>query len=207
MTQQTYGDYGDTAQAENDVHAQASPVEPVQVQPTAPTQQAQPSQPAQRKLSPLEEMVEDINATDLTEVKYWNVPDRPNWQLGFNCHISSDEFKEYQRQASGAKNRKARRSGSGAGDIDQFELASVMIQEKSTKILYKGQPVEDSDGDDMTLRSPEFVEFIQGTNLGGDVRTAAHAIEVFLTAGYMLQLGESIAAEAGYAGQAEPVNP
>lgn len=202
MTQQTYGDYTDTGDADQNHVAPTAPVEPVQPAPVAQVQAG-----ARRKLSPLDEMVQDINETDLSEKKVWDIPERPNWQVEFNCYISSDEFKQFQRQASGAKNRKARRSGSGTGDIDQFELAAIMIQEKSTAILYKGEKIADQDGDDMTLRSNEFVEFMQGTKAGGDVQTSAHAIEAFLTAGYMLQVGESIAAEAGFAGQAEPVNP
>lgn len=159
------------------------------------------------KSSPLDDLIADINSTDLSEAKVWDVPDRPNWQVTFNTHISSDEFKEFRRQASGAKNRKARRAARGDGELDQFELFATIIQDKSEGILYKGEEVSDSEGDPLTMRSDEFVKLIQDTKLGTDVSTAAHAIEAFLTAGYMMQLGESIAAEAGFAGQADPVNP
>lgn len=193
MTEQPYGTYADATGQE------ARPVAGPSVQ--APDQVK--SQPVM--MSNLDELVQDINSTDLNKVMTWPLEPRPNWSLQFNTYISSVEFKEFQRRASNQGNRKARRSG--AGQTDQFALAVTIIQEKSHAILHNDAVVGDDDGDPMTLRSKEFVKFIQETKIGTDVNTAADAIEVFLTPGFMLKLGESIAAEAGYAGEVEPVDP
>lgn len=184
--------------------------------PVAPAPQPAPapapagtSAPQATGISPLDEIVADLESSTLQQLEVWEIPDRPNFQIEFDVYISSDDFKRYQRSASGgATNRKSRRSKQAqSGDVDQFQLSIALVREKSTRIFFKGQPITTTDGDEMTLNHPEFLQMLQRTKLGGDVASIAEAIEVFLGPGYLLQIGESILSEAGYAGSAEPVNP
>lgn len=189
--QQTYGGYTD------DTTALATDAKPDQANP----QQA-------RKSSPLEDLKAAIKAKTLRNLKTYQVDGYDfDIKLRFNAYISADEFKSFQRQASGAKNRKARRAGSDGSDIDQFKLFAAILQEKSEAIILNDDEVRDADGDPLTLRSDEFIQFVKDSDIGQDVNTTAEAIEAFLTAGEMIKLGESIATEAGFGGEVEPVNP
>lgn len=161
------------------------------------------------KSSPLDDLKNAIKAKKLRNPKTYQVDGYDfDIRLRFNAYISADEFKSFQKQASGATNRKTRRAGAGAGqDMDQFKLFSAILQEKSEAIIVNGKDVLDTEGDLLTLRSDEFISFVKDSDIGQDVTTVAEAIEAFLTAGGMVTIGESIATEAGFGGETEPVNP
>ena len=171
------------------------------------TEQPQEQKAPVKRLSPLEELKQAIKSKDLRNPKTYQVDGYDfDIKLRFDAYISADEFKAFQQKAKGATNRKARRAG-GDGDVDPFKLFSAILQEKSEAIIVNGHEVKDGDGDPLSLRSEEFIAFVQDSDIGKDVNTVAQAIEAFLTAGGMITIGESIVNEAGFGGEVDPVNP
>lgn len=161
--------------------------------------------PSYQASSPLDRIAAELES--LSEEKTWEIPARPGWELVFNTAITSEEFKRYQQLASGGPaNRKSRRAQRGASptDVDQFLLFTALIREKSTQIKVQGEVLRTLDGDDMTLGSKEFYDFIKKSKGSDTVNDQNEAVEFLLGAGYLLKLGESIAAEAGFEGEANP---
>lgn len=153
----------------------------------------------------LDEIVGSLENSEDDHLKIWEVPDRPGFELEFSTYLGSADFKRHQTAAQ-TGNRKTRRGRGAAESIDQFQLSLGLVRELSTRIIFQGQDVRQSDGQLMTLNSPEFLALIKRTKWGRDIATQAEAVEEFLTAGYLVQLGDSIITEAGYAGETAPVN-
>lgn len=193
-----------------EINTYGSIQEPAETQgPVQPASHAHVPAPQDTGISILDEMAADLEEDILNVTKIWALPDRPNFKVELNTYISGDDFKRYQKSASGPSNRKSRRAkrGETPDQADRFALYTAVIREKSTQILYKGQPLKNADGSLRTLNDDEFLKMIQATKAGADVASTSEAIEFFLTPGFLLQLGESVVAEAGYDGEANPENP
>ncbi|GAB3191743.1 hypothetical protein [Nesterenkonia suensis] len=163
-----------------------------------------PAEEAPAPASILDEIVASLDESqDTTAI--WEVESRKGFTLEFDTYMPADDFKRYQASAQ-TGNRKTRRGRGGAEGIDQFALCMAIVREKNTRIIFNGQDLRETSGALMTLNSPEFLAMIKRTKWGRDVSTTGEAIEEFLTAGFLVQLGDSIITEAGYAGETAPVN-
>lgn len=162
---------------------------------------------APKPLSILEQMRADIEEEledELDEVKNWDVPARPRYKLKFNTYLDGERFVELREAATTAtQNRKARRSGE-PGKFDGRKFALSLIRELTAGIIFDGNAVHLESGQPLTLTDREFLDIVKGTKYGENVHTINHAIEKFLTPGYLIAMGDSLVEACGYTVEANP---
>lgn len=126
-------------------------------------------------------------------VTYENT-ERPGWFMKFNAVIDGEEIKRYQKAAQGRKKRPE--------DADMIRGNVVMLAEKNTALMRGTATLTDSDGDDLTFTSEDFVDLF-----ADESGTIESALKKFLGDAQIMKLGGAVLREGGYEDDLQPVDP
>lgn len=127
-------------------------------------------------------------------------PNGAELALEFDTNLEAEEWQRFQKIAQG--NRKARRGGE-TGNAEPWKSAAAMISEKSTKIthLATGKVYEDADGDQLTLRSLEWLE------MAGHPEHPINATLSFFGFSQVVTLGNAYVEATGLDDEVERIDP
>jgi hypothetical protein len=136
--------------------------------------------------SGLSQLVTDVE-TRVAEPTRLRHPGMPEYTLSFRSHIESAEAMGIEKRT---KNSKAQ-----VRDRNALFLAVV-----NTGIERDGAPVENSKGEPVTFRDPEFLDAL-------GAKTAAQGVVKFLQGndGYLIAVADLVAKKAGYGTEVEEV--
>lgn len=139
-----------------------------------------------------ERALKDVTSFPVPEGTF---PDFPGvMYLEFSTNISTHELSHWQKQSRGRGRRRA-------DDIDAGKASALVLVNKSTRILLDGKALVDDDGEPLTLRSEEILGLTGSHN-------AVDGVRRLLRDGVVTSMADALTAEAGYAGELEPVgNP
>lgn len=185
MTEQTFGNYSQSADAPAAPQAPAAHV-PAQVGPAAVAAYNSGA-------SLLDALAAEAKKEIGRKVRY-DIANRPGWSAEFETNIDPDDFNRYRRAAQGKKKR--------TEDMDPTLLAGMPLVEYNTGIFHRGVLVELKDGDPLLFRSQEFLSMF-----GDGVFTQVDALVKFAGGGHVIAMGNALYAEAGYGDEVAPMDP
>jgi hypothetical protein len=128
-----------------------------------------------------EEAAKDVKIEDVSFV----VPERPHFELIFHPYIDYDLLNTFMK--------KARKSiGGGKKEWHPVVFAHLVMSHTTRGVAYKGQTVQDADGDELTIISPMFHEMFKARSMQNALKN------LYVHDGHIIATCQQIVDKAGY---------